>query len=108
MAHTPTPWKIDESGDIVTEEGGLVATPYDGTLLLWTDFGVADANASLIMEAVNTHESLTRQRDELREALTLCNRVFGRINLGTLPPDVASDVWDAQVKLRTALANSKP
>lgn len=56
--HTPLPWSGGVGENIRSESGGLIATVYDGIRSSDTDDGIADANAALIVRAVNAHAEL--------------------------------------------------
>lgn len=83
MEHTKTPWRAILDGDkrhhacpIMSEVGniddngsGLVASAWGGKGAHFS-FETAQANAAFIVEAVNNHERLKRQVEELRASLT--------------------------------------
>lgn len=59
--HTPTPWKFIPWH---IEEGPSAVRAPEGWLICETS---SDANAEMIVLAVNSHASLTAERDRLRE-----------------------------------------
>ncbi len=110
-AHTATPWRIlthrspsykglpeslSISGDGVTSLAGIYS---DGV-------GDEQANAALIVAAVNSHASLTAERDQLRAALeTLANNAEAILKRGyALEYGDSSSLEMAEAEARAALA----
>ena len=59
--HTPTPWAIFKAG--IGEENG------DGIASLWREGEEREANAALIVRAVNSHDELVKALKSLVEAV---------------------------------------
>ncbi len=59
--HTPMPWAIFKAG--IGEENG------DGIASLWREGGEREANAALIVRAVNAHEGLVKALEKAENAL---------------------------------------
>lgn len=67
-AATPRPWKTYQQGDCdtgITSDAGRVGE----TIVIDCGYEIAEANAALIVEAVNQHASLKAQNAELAAAL---------------------------------------
>jgi hypothetical protein len=58
MSHTPGPWKVDASGDVVTDDLGLIASPWE-----CRDESITQANARLIAAAPDMAACLHRAID---------------------------------------------
>lgn len=66
VEHTPTPWKIDQSGSVIAGGKTLVVS---GVSMVMGKSEQAEANARFIITACNSHASLLASNKELRELL---------------------------------------
>ena len=72
--HTPTPWKVINDYEIVTQNNRFISTCLDGSGLE----GIQDKyNADLIVRAVNSHEAL----------LAIAKRFLGLMDRGDIELD---------------------
>ena len=74
--HTPTPWKLGLLTEAGGDGGGQIAyVNADQDCVAKCDFGFgqlpAHANATLIVESVNSHAAIVAENARLREALEL-------------------------------------
>lgn len=98
--HTPTPWSYkatDEGFDINSGSGNPVA--YVGSS------PVDKANAAFIVEAVNSHDTLLRQRDELRLVLKRAEQYLEDIQCA---PELLKDIGKAIANSATIAKEKQP
>lgn len=75
IGHTPTPWHVTKrQPNVIVNDGGdkWIARATIGATKsprFIKDRGVAEANAALIVEAVNSHELLKAQNEWLKDRL---------------------------------------
>ena len=101
MNHTKLPWhaKLEHFSDAgewtAAEIWSEWESPEPHIIATLAARSTMNANALHIAECVNTHESLTRQNEALREALGVA-----RANLQFLPPDDVVAQIDAALEAK--------
>lgn len=107
IAHSPTPWKVGDRKPYVEVWGPMRMN--SSPILASMDSEPREANAALIIKAVNNHDALVKAL-ELQEAAETAN-----MNCDECDPEDAPETCakcfplydDARVARRAALANLK-
>lgn len=97
MEATPRPW-VQHHDDISDGNGGYVATTHDGI----NDGRGNEANAELIVRAVNSHDKLVEAVRLLREAV-----VDGHLDLADLADQGKVGTWATVNKMARALESTE-
>ena len=101
---TPTPWAIFKAG--IGEENG------DGIASLWREGEEREANAALIVRAVNAHDELVKRLGELIDAVDTGNAEMNSVEIDTGDPDIQPHPWHEEwlhhARAALALAGETP
>ena len=90
----------DESGSLICDEDGVILESFSG-----------DKVADYTLHAINSHDELVAQRNELLSALEQCRDAFEYtrqyVGYETLPPINGWSWFDADQRAKDAIAKAK-